>query len=433
MAWISASLAFAITMLIVSMVASVLVETFHRLIGLREKGLHLMVGQFYDRVLGPYLEARGTKPEELKKAFLDLTTLNRAPSGVAPLGVAPSGVVGKGEKQDNQTWKVSETDEKSFDWGLLSWLWSGRRLSKLDVSQFMSRLGDSDVGDHINNAAENSVAGDDLLHDIASKFDDFGREASVYFERRARLTSVLVGFGVAYFMYVHPYELFKTYMTNPEVTQAVINMREKVLEEYEIKISEEISKNTSAVKVAEAIAKTAHNNSDNASPEINPESKADLVQKATDADENLRKVKKGLDSSIAKAREAVESLAGQGVPIGWTEARARDAGFKFDSNLGLPWPYEGKALRTFIWLLVGGLLVGLGAPFWYDMVKSLSSIRTLVSGTKSLTNPDGTAKVPEEQPTDKTAAAVDQFKLSIAGRKAVDESRSIADDNEAVG
>lgn len=423
MAWISASLAFAITMLIVSMVASVFVETLHRIIGLREKGLHLMVGQFYDRVLGPYLEARGTKPEELKKAFLDLTTLNRAPSGVA----------GKGEKQDDQMWKVSETDEKSFDWGLLSWLWSGRRLSKLDVSQFMSRLGDSDVGDHISNTAENSAAGDDVLKDIASKFDAFGREASIYFERRARLTSVLVGFVVAYFMYVHPYELFKTYMTNPEVTQAVINMQDQVLGEYEKKISEEIIKNTNVVKEAEDNAKTANNDSDNASPEIKPELKTGLVTKATDANEKLRTVQKDLDSSFAKAREAVESLAGQGVPIGWTEARARDAGFKFDSNLGLPWPHEGKALRTFIWLLVGGLLVGLGAPFWYDMVKSLSSIRTLVSGTKSLTNPDGTAKAPEEQPIDKTAAAVDQFKLSIAGRKAVDESRSIADDDEAVG
>ena len=406
MAWISAALAFAITMLMVSMVASVFVETFHRIIGLREKGLHLMVGQFYDRVLGPYLEARGTKPEELKKAFLDLTTLNRAPSGMAPSGMAPSGVaplgvVGKGEKQDDQTWNVSETDEKSFDWGLLSWFWSGRRLSKLDVSQFMSRLGDSDVGDHINNAAENSVAGDDVLHDIASKFDAFGREACIYFERRARLTSVLVGFGVAYFMYVHPYELFKTYMTNPEVTQAVIRLQEKALAKYE----------DGLMATEKATAEIGNNAT---TPSVD-------------------EIKSGLQTALDEADGVSKALAEKGVPIGWTKARAKESGFDLDKSFGLPYPSHGNWPKTIMWLLVGGLLVGLGAPFWYDMVKSLSSIRTLVSGTKSLTNPDGTAKAPEEQQTDKTAAAVDQFKLSIAGRKAVDESRSIADDNEAVG
>ena len=399
MAWISSSLAFAITMLIVSMVASVFVETLHRIIGLREKGLHLMVGQFYDRVLGPYLEARGTKPEELKKAFLDLTTLNRAPSGVA----------GKGEKQDDQMWKVSEIDEKSFDWGFLSWWWSGRRLSKLDVSQFMSRLGDSDVGDHISNTAENSAAGDDVLKDIASKFDAFGREASIYFERRARLTSVLVGFVVAYFMYVHPYELFKTYMTNPEVTQAVISLQEKVLTKYEGGLTANAAGNSGTTEKA-----TTEIGNNTTSPSVD-------------------EINSGLQTALDEADRVSKELAEKGVPIGWTQARAKEAGFDLGKTFGLPYPSHGNWPKTIMWLLVGGLLVGLGAPFWYDMVKSLSSIRTLVSGTKSLTNPDGTAKAPEEQPTDKTAAAVDQFKLSIAGRKAVDESRSIADDDEAVG
>ena len=53
MAWLNAALAFAITFLILSMVASVFVETLHRFLGMRERGLKLLVGQYYDRVLGP--------------------------------------------------------------------------------------------------------------------------------------------------------------------------------------------------------------------------------------------------------------------------------------------------------------------------------------------------------------------------------------------
>src|SRR5260221_13214626 len=83
MTWLTATLAFAVTMLVLSMVTSTFVETIHRLIGLREKGLRIMLDQFYDRVMGPYMEKAGANPDQMKGAFLDLMTLNRAPTGVA--------------------------------------------------------------------------------------------------------------------------------------------------------------------------------------------------------------------------------------------------------------------------------------------------------------------------------------------------------------
>ena len=66
MTWLNAALAFAITMLILSMVTSVFVETIHRFIGLREKGLKLLVGHVYDWVIAPYLDKQGLNSAALK-------------------------------------------------------------------------------------------------------------------------------------------------------------------------------------------------------------------------------------------------------------------------------------------------------------------------------------------------------------------------------
>src|SRR5580765_6268763 len=92
MTWLNAAIAFAVTMLVLSMVTSTFVETIHRLIGLREKGLRIMLDQFYERVMGPYMAKAGADPVQMKDAFLDLMTLNRAPTGVAGKAGAQAGV-----------------------------------------------------------------------------------------------------------------------------------------------------------------------------------------------------------------------------------------------------------------------------------------------------------------------------------------------------
>ena len=54
MHWLNAALAFAITMLILSMVVSTLVETLHRFLRLRADGLRIMLGKLFDDVVAPH-------------------------------------------------------------------------------------------------------------------------------------------------------------------------------------------------------------------------------------------------------------------------------------------------------------------------------------------------------------------------------------------
>jgi hypothetical protein len=389
MAWISAALAFAITMLMLSMVTSVFVETFHRFLGLREKGLWLLLGQYFDRVLAPILTARGVKPEDFKKSFLDLMTLNRAPAGT----------LGKGDITADSVWQISRSNDEGFDKSMFNKWWSGRRLSNLSAEQFMSRLGGSPLGEHIEAA---KGASDDLLQDLSERFAAFSDEASEFFGRRARLTSVLVSIPVAYLMYVHPLELFRTYMANPAVTESVIQQQEEVLASFDkVRVEDEAKKLKAAEdKVKEKSAANA------------PASDKEAAEKELEA------VRTSFDDAREKAQATIDELSKKGVPIGWTKERMDAAGFHEGQWLGLPWPNlsrEGNQWRTLLWLLLGGLLVGLGGPFWYDIVNSLSNVRNLVGGAKAISEP-ATGKEGVNPKLSEFAAAVDRFKIASAGR-----------------
>ena len=96
---IEAALAFAITMLALSLIVSSFVEIIHRFFKMREKGLQFMLGQLFDQVLVKYAEPLATaemqKPAmqgktiqdayaALRAGFVERMTANRAPVGLKP-------------------------------------------------------------------------------------------------------------------------------------------------------------------------------------------------------------------------------------------------------------------------------------------------------------------------------------------------------------
>ncbi|OWK21644.1 hypothetical protein AJ88_18185 [Mesorhizobium amorphae CCBAU 01583] len=65
MQWLTALLAFATTMLMFAIVVSTLVEMIHRIFGLRAKGMQLMLGNLYSRVILPKLTKSEGDAKEL--------------------------------------------------------------------------------------------------------------------------------------------------------------------------------------------------------------------------------------------------------------------------------------------------------------------------------------------------------------------------------
>ena len=244
---IEAALAFAITMLALSLVVSSFVEIIHRIFSMREAGLKYVLGQMFDQVLAKYVAptisravaadttiaaaARNERIRELltgaRTAFVERMSANRAPMGVTP----------KATPTDPAA-QVANNPRRAFG------LWSGRDLAAMTPAEFMERLGSIDIGQTIadadaaaTNAAQQAgaTAGDAVnvvLKDVTQKFEAFGREASVYFEGRARLLSVAVAIALAFLAHVDAVDLFRTYLRDPNARAKVIEQSEAVTARY---------------------------------------------------------------------------------------------------------------------------------------------------------------------------------------------------------
>jgi hypothetical protein len=173
---LESALAFAITMLVLSLICSSFVEIVHRLLRMREAGLKYMLGQMFDQVLVKYVEpwakeeiakipaGKGGKYATgayaaVRESFVQRMSANRAPMGVPP-DATPAASTEAGSKVPG--WEV----------GLLG----GRELTSLTPAEFMERLGSMDIGKALKTAASGVGARtadevDAILKDLAQKFD----------------------------------------------------------------------------------------------------------------------------------------------------------------------------------------------------------------------------------------------------------------------
>jgi hypothetical protein len=460
---LSAALAFAIIMLVLSMVVSTLVETIHRLVGMRERGLYELLGQFYDQVLKPYASGAATAQAEdtARTAFQDRMSENRTPVAVVLPSAGPARTSYPAFEWSPH-WPANWSEVPRWLGGLATSLghWvnvnrRGRGLSSLSCVGFMERLGGHPLSDDIvervrGAAAAIAAAGtgpdaepssppeaatrdaavrpdpiDATLQDIAQKFEAYANEASVFFERRARTLSIAVAFVVAYALHVNAVDIFKTFLRDPAVAEGVIARKDELIKTFD----------PTRADGEKRIPPVAANGAE--------------LQVFQQAVKDIDALKKEYTDAIARLKTAETQLGGLGVPVGWTEERKRAAAFwpawkrqtcektgeqpryikagekcgtgeTLAMSIGFGIPTD---LSVLLGLLLGGLLVGLGGPFWYDMVNSLTSIRNIARGqgqgtpTQSAqTTPAGAAPGAggaKETPQPRTP--VDAFKAARAG------------------
>lgn len=426
---IEAALAFAITMLALSLVVSSFVEIIHRIFSMREAGLKYVLGQMFDQVIKKHLTddkilalVNRSRPENaqittavealkiFRDSFVERMSANRAPMGVTPKATPTDPAL-----------QVATNPKRAFG------LWSGRDLAAMTPAEFMERLGSMDVGQAIvetRAAARDAVqdagtaaagAINVVLKDIAQKFEAFGREASVYFEGRARLLSVVVALALAFLAHVDAVDLFRTYLRDP-------NARAKVIEQSEA-VTAQHKAATEAAIALKAIDPNAT---------LTP----DEVKK------QIETLKNDWKEAIAKANSTVKQYADLGLPLGWTDERieqakmyelvwtCKDPNKKEGEGFASLWKDCGKnQWRREIWgqvptspgvwfyLFLGGLLVGLGAPFWYNAVTGLTNIRNAARGTAAADAQTSAAVVAVGAGTTQPATPVDAFRVSNAAQR----------------
>jgi hypothetical protein len=323
MQWLTALLAFSVTMLVFAIITSTLVESVHRIWGMRSAGLQLMLENIYDKVVKPHI----ANPPLSAAEFAAIIMENRA---------------------------MAERPGRAKGWlrrtlgPWLHWMLDKENISDMPVEIFTQKLADH----RIVQQADNFTA--EVLADIGQKYEAFGREASIYFERRARLLSVLAAIPVAFLFFVHPYKIASVYVKNPEIAQAMANQAERVSDDYE------------ALRA-----------------------RLDAAQERAPGSVTKEAFKQSLDdlkAAMEAARARSAELAAAGVPVGWPGG---DAVLAPCAARAIPpdavqdvcvFTIRGRVFRrptlaSAFWLLVGGLLIGLGAPFWARAVSSLVSAR----------------------------------------------------------
>jgi hypothetical protein len=389
---IEAALGFAITMLVLSLIVSSLVELIHRTCSMREAGLKYVLERMCDQVLKQYLPNLNPESDafkNFKKSFVDRMSANRAPMGVAP------------DPTPDQPAGQQKTSGWSFG------LWGGRDLTALSTKDFMERLGTIDpdtLGKSFRDANDkaNELAGkagslaadasDAVLKDIAQKFDALGRNATEYFAGRAKLLSVLVAIGLALAAHVDAVDLYRTYLSDPNARQKVIEQTQSVTAQYK-----------AAADAANALKQVS-----NAAPAPGTPS-GDAIKAQVD------KLGNDWQAAIGDVNKTVKQYQDLGTAIGWTEERIKTArmGLKVwtcpsdtvfwtlqgdcngSENLWFQVPTNPK---VYFFLVLGGLLIGLGSPFWYSVVTGLTNVRSVardVSGANaSLTQAAQNAGLP---------------------------------------
>ncbi|BCG72805.1 hypothetical protein MesoLj113a_39630 [Mesorhizobium sp. 113-1-2] len=364
MQWLTALLAFATTMLMFAIIVSTLVEMIHRIWKLRASGLQLMLKNLYSRVILPKLPA----PKPGEPALL-------TPEEFAALIMENRAVAEKGKPSDGL---VSRFLRWFVDWAVVT---------DIPVEVFTQKLASSRLVGAAN------VLTDEVVKDISQKYEAFGKEASMYFESRARLFSVVVAFAVAWMFYVHPYKLAVSYLKSPEIAEAV---------------ADKASQYTALEAKLDAAAKQ---------------------QAGAGSADDLKAAISALDKELDDSKAKMEELKTLGAAVGWPDNSGlekcavvigtTDCAFTaFDTRWTRP------SIVSILWLLLGGLLVGLGAPFWAQAVSSLTASRDVSRRIADIVTPGsaGGGAAPQgvvaPAPTESTPVA--SFKVSrAAGKKNV--------------
>ncbi|MEE2732950.1 MAG: hypothetical protein VYA55_19170 [Pseudomonadota bacterium] len=188
MLWIEAALAFALTMTILSTVASVIIETLHRLARTRERGLQNIVERLHQDVLAPLLTEESRAQREDFVQGLTRSCFYTSSRTVAPL----DRIINAGS------------------------------LISLQERDFVRRLARSPEGHALySRHGHDPEALATLLNHILDRFSAIGQDASDYFKRRAGLYSLAIGLLLAFCLNINTPHLFQTFLASKDTRVAV--------------------------------------------------------------------------------------------------------------------------------------------------------------------------------------------------------------------
>lgn len=233
---------------------------------------------------------------------------------------------------------------------------------------------------------------------IARKYEELGSSVSASFKHHAQGWSIGIGILLAIFANIDGLRIFEAYRTDPALASAVIAKQDALLNihtEAQASIEEFKKVRAHYEKSAKEWKKVSAGTDDE---EINrAQAVLTAAQKALEEQDDIKEITK----TVQNARQQYADLITIGAPVGWdfypncpygdNEAAWLQSSRKCRTIPEAARKYKSqcvflRVMQTawndrsgfFLWLIivvVSGVLIGLGAPFWFDVAKRLSQIR----------------------------------------------------------
>lgn len=283
MEWLEASLAFALIMLVLSTMVTTVTELVLRGLNSRENNLRIMIEQLYRQVVRPRLEQQlsALHLDRIEADFLDFMTDNPVTGQSVLQPADQAGPLRRGLRWLDR---------------MLDGLWGRfvpRGATEMSVLEFMERLGSTEIGRHF--AAQAGAQLNDMVNDLAQKYDRFCAATTGAFAARAHVVAAILALPLALLLNVDAVRVFQTFLHDGQIRAAVIAQQDAI--EAQAKLAQDnLEKTLQEIKDVQAKAAGSAND-----PGKGPDFKAQLAE---------------VERTTMAMREGVDRLASLGVPIG---------------------------------------------------------------------------------------------------------------------
>lgn len=202
-------------------------------------------------------------------------------------------------------------------------------LAVLSTEDLFKKLACTDVGKKIKTMAEGEI--DEALDSLSQSYDAFGAAATDLFKRKAQITSLVIGVVVAFALNANAFMIFKSYLNDPQARAKAVAQAEAALEN---------------------------------------------ITSATDTPQGFQTTEE-LVKHVNSIKAEITHLGDMDTPIGYGLNKVPATWFDETSDTDWRWP------RVVFWalgVLATGLLIGLGGPFWFNVVRKLTDVLQVVRG-----------------------------------------------------
>lgn len=225
-------------------------------------------------------------------------------------------------------------------------------------------------------------AGDDLdtfREQLEAWFKAFEDQLTAWYRQKTQYVLVGLSLAVAVGMNVDTLDIIRQFSADPKVLRAVIEQAQGVSKNESLAAYLDTTPRDEARKtLEEAVTATREAEACSAAADACKQAMKTAIDTEQQARNALADAQRALDQRIADKADAL--MAG-GLKLGWQPGQ-------FERWLGSLDGSEGW--NKLVGLLISAFALSLGAPFWFNMLKSVASVRSV--GNRQQETPGSAAK-----------------------------------------